>query len=171
MAAMWRTLFPVNCCFCCRTAGMPGEATFREIGMPGTLETPQCYVHVSRSSMIFGQDDAAFRSPVTDKSANEPFGIGTAAQTPAPPRGGAPETSPWPIVGFTAFPPACCRGGGLRRPRIPVSESALWSRPCVARSSAQMRSSVAGKSRRRAVFLYRRARTRAITVLVFLVSA
>jgi hypothetical protein len=42
-------------------SGDAGEATFREIGMPGTLETPQCYVHVSRSSMIFGQDEAAFR--------------------------------------------------------------------------------------------------------------
>jgi hypothetical protein len=49
------------------------------------------------------------------------------------------DSVPKPL-GFTAFAPECCQKGGLRRPLIPAAESALRSHPCVAISSAQVRS-------------------------------
>ncbi len=44
-------------------------------------------------------------------------------------------------LGFTAFPPEWLfPWGGWRRPAIPAAGSALGSHPCVALSSAQVRS-------------------------------
>jgi hypothetical protein len=48
------------------------------------------------------------------------------------------DSVPKPL-GFIAYAPECCQKGGLRRPAIPAPESALWSHPCGAVSSAQVR--------------------------------